>query len=70
MNLDKFKSIATHQRALHVNDNKVIYSDSFGVQHIPKEIKKIYKKQKYHNKYLFHTSIQSDNVWILLYWIY
>ena len=39
MNLDKFKSIATHQRALHVNDNKVIYSDSFGVQHIPKEIK-------------------------------
>ena len=40
MNLDKFKSIATHQRALHVNDNKVIYSDSFGVQHIPKEIKK------------------------------
>ena len=40
MNLDKFKSTATHQIAMHVNDNKVIYSDNFGVQHIPKEIKK------------------------------
>ena len=26
--------------ALYVNDNNVIYFDSFGVEHIPKEIRK------------------------------
>ena len=32
-----FKSIGTHWIALYSND--IIYSDSFGVKHIPKEIK-------------------------------
>ena len=48
MNLGDFKSIGTHWIALHVNDNNVTYFYSFGVEHIPKEIKKIIK-QKYHN---------------------
>ena len=41
MNLDEFKSIRTHQIALHVNGNNVIYFDSLGVEHILKEIKKL-----------------------------
>ena len=51
INLDDFKSIGTHLIALYVNDNNnnVTYFDSFGVKHIPKEI---YRKQKYHSKYL------------------
>ena len=48
INLDEFKSTGTHWIALHVNDNYVTYFDSFGVEHIPKEI----RKQKYNNKYL------------------
>ena len=38
--LDEFKSIGTHWIALYVNGNNVIYLDRFGVEHIPKEIKK------------------------------
>ena len=46
INLDKYKSIGTHWIALYVNGNKwsasfnEAYFDSFGVEHIPEEIKK------------------------------
>ena len=46
------QSIGTHWISLHVNDNNVTYFGSFGVEHIPKEIKKSVRKQKYYNKYL------------------
>ena len=38
-NLDGYSDIGTHWVALHVNNNDVTYFDSFGVKHIPKEIK-------------------------------
>ena len=40
INLDKFKSIETHWIAFYMNGNNIICFDSFGVEHIPKEIKK------------------------------
>ena len=40
VNLDEFKSIGTHWIALYVNAENVTYFDSFGVEHILKEIKK------------------------------
>ena len=36
--LDKCKSIETHCIALNVNADNVTYFDSFGVEHVPKEI--------------------------------
>ena len=39
INFDEYKSIGTHWIALYVN-NDIIYFDSFGVEHIPKEIRK------------------------------
>ena len=39
-NLDEFKSIGSHWIALYVNDENETYFNSFGVKHIPKEIKK------------------------------
>ena len=39
-NIDEFKSIRTHWMALYVNYNNATYFDSFGVEQIPKEIKK------------------------------
>ena len=58
-NLDEYKSIGTYWIALHVNAKNVTCFDSFGVEHIPKEIKKaiankniitnIYRIQTYHS---------------------
>ena len=47
INLDEYSNILTHSVALHVGraspkdvqNNDVAYFDSFGVEHIPKEIK-------------------------------
>ena len=39
INLDKYSDIGTHWVALYVYNNDVTYFDSFGVEHIPKEIK-------------------------------
>ena len=39
-NLDEFKLTENHWIALYVIGNKVIYFESFGAEHIPKEIKK------------------------------
>ena len=41
-NLNEYKLIGTHWIALYVNGDNVIYFDSFGVEHIPKQ-KKIKK---------------------------
>ena len=37
INLDEYADIGTHWIALYVKDNEVIYFDSFGVEHVPKE---------------------------------
>ena len=39
INLDEYSDIGTHWFALWVDNNSVTYFDSFGVEHIPKEIK-------------------------------
>ena len=39
INLDEYSDIGTHWVALYINNNDVTYFDSFGVEHIPKEIK-------------------------------
>ena len=38
INLDEYESIGTHWIALYANTKNVTYFDSFGVEHIPKEI--------------------------------
>ena len=40
INLDKYSDIGTHWVSSYVNNKTVTYFDSFGVEHIPKEIKK------------------------------
>ena len=41
INLDEYKSIGTHWIALDENGDCVTYFDSFGVEYILKEIKKL-----------------------------
>ena len=40
INLDEHTDTGTHWIALFCNRNEIVYFDSFGVEHIPKEIKK------------------------------
>ena len=52
INLDEYHDIETHWVALHVNNKIVTYFDSFGVEHIPKEIMKFIARKKNNHKYL------------------
>ena len=46
INLDEYHDIGTHWVALYVNNKTIIYFDSFGVEHIPKEIMKFIAHKK------------------------
>ena len=39
INLDEYSDIGTHWVSLYVQNNNVTYFDSYGVEHIPREIK-------------------------------
>ena len=41
INLDEYYDIGTHWITLYVNSKTVTYFDSFGIEHVPKEVKKI-----------------------------
>ena len=46
INLDEYKNTGTHWVSLFVKANRVIYFDSFGIEHIPKEINKFIGNNK------------------------
>ena len=52
INLDEYHDIGTHWVALYVNNKTITYFDSFGVEHIPKEIMKLIARKKNNSKYL------------------
>ena len=41
INPDEYADVGTHWLALYVENIEIIYFDSFGVQHVPKEIEKL-----------------------------
>ena len=41
INLDEYSDIETHWVALYVQNNNVTYFHSFGVEHVPKEVKNL-----------------------------
>ena len=71
INLDAYSDTGSHWVAWWVNINNVTYFDSFGVEHLPKEIKAFIKNRNIKtNKYFQDTGIWFNNVWIFLYRIY
>ena len=46
INLDEYLDIETHWVALYVNNETITYFDSFGVEHIPREIMKLIARKK------------------------
>ena len=45
INLDVYSNVGTHWIALYVKNNDITYFNSFGVEHIPKEIKAFIKNR-------------------------
>ena len=46
INLDEYENTGTHWIALFIKTNEVIYFDSFGIKHIPKETNKFIGNNK------------------------
>ena len=57
-----------HWIALFCNRNEIVYFDSFGVEHVPKEIKTFIEDKNIKN--FSSTRKRFNNVWLFLYWIY
>ena len=57
INLDEYSDIITYQVLLYVINNDVTYFDSFGVEHIPKEIRTFISNKNKKYKYFQNTSI-------------
>ena len=53
INLDEYENTGTHWISLFVKTNEVIYFDSFGIEHIPKEINKFIGSNKKINANIF-----------------
>ena len=41
INLDEYADVGTHWIALFCNKSEIVYFDSFGVEHVPEDIKEI-----------------------------
>ena len=52
INLDEYENTGTHWVALFVKTNEAIYFDSFGIEHIPKEINKFINNDTIKSSYL------------------
>ena len=58
INLDEYTVAGTHWIALYVKNNEVIYFDSFGVEHVPEDIKRFIRHKNFKPK-IFR--IQADD---------
>ena len=71
MNLDEYADVGTHWIALYGKNNEVVYFDSFGIEHVPKEIKYLLDIKASKQTYLeYKQTIQFNNVRILLHWVH
>ena len=75
INLDEYADVGTHWFALFCNTNEIVYLDSFGVEHIPEEIKEFIEEfpgDKNMKTNIFWEQA-NDSVWLLLHkidWFY
>ena len=45
INLDEYADVGTHWIALFCNRSEIVYFDSFGVEHVPEEIKEFFRNK-------------------------
>ena len=56
INLDEYSDIGTHWIALYVKNSDITYFESFGVEHLPKEIKAFIKNRNI-KTYIFKIQV-------------
>ena len=59
INLDEYADVGTYWIPLFCKNNEIVYFDSFGVEHVPKEIEKFIRQKNIKKKNIFR--IQSNN---------
>ena len=57
INLDEYSDILIHWVAFYVQNNDVTYFDSFGIEHVPKEIRTFISNTDIKTKYFQNGSI-------------
>ena len=62
INLDEYADVGTHGIALLCNRSEVVYFDSFGVEHVPEEIKEFIGNKNIIAKHFSSTRKQVSNV--------
>ena len=70
INLDEYRDIGTHWVALYVNNKTITYFDSFGVEHIPREIIKFIGNKKMITNIFRIQAYDSIMCGYFWYWIY
>ena len=70
INLDKYPDIGMHWIALYYKRGKVVYFNSFGVEHVPEESKEFIGHENIEANIFSSTSKQFSKMWILLHWIH
>ena len=70
INLDEHFGNGTHWIALYVNNKTVTYLDSFGVEHIPKEMEKFVNNKNIIANIFRLQAYDSVMFGYFLYWIY
>ena len=75
INLDEYEDAGSHWIALYVKNKKVVYFDSFGVEHVPKEINKFINNdttkssslERIESNIFRIQAIRFNYVWLFLY---
>ena len=67
VNVDEHSGVETDWIVLHALNNNDSFLDSFGIEHIRKDVKRFINKSIV---VVNISRIQACNMWIFLYWIY
>ena len=70
INFNQYADVGTHCIALFCNRNEIVYFDSFGVEHVPEEIKEFIGNKNIKANIFRVQAKRFSNVWLLLHRIY
>ena len=62
INLDEYADVGTHWIALFCNRNEIVYFDSFGVEHVPEEIKEFIRNKNIKTN-IFRVQANDSVMW-------